>query len=151
MSSPDFWSDNDKAQSVINKVNCLKEIVETYNNINNQCQEFEELLQLLELEEDPQMLKEMECSVSKLYNQLEKLEMTQLLSGEYDSNDAIVALNSGAGGLEAQDWVEMLYRMYIRWCEKQGFNVDTWDYLPDEEGGIKSVTLSIKAKMLMGC
>ncbi|WP_353894532.1 peptide chain release factor 2 [Proteinivorax hydrogeniformans] len=150
MSAPKFWDDNESAQNVINETKVLKEIVDGFEEIKEETVEVNEILELLDMEEDQQLQKELEKTIPQLEKRLEKLEMAQLLSGEYDANSAIISLHPGAGGLESQDWAEMLYRMYQRWIEKQGFKTQVWDYLSDDEGGIKSVTLSVQGNNAYG-
>ncbi|WP_350345094.1 peptide chain release factor 2 [Proteinivorax tanatarense] len=150
MTEPKFWDDNEKAQGVISETKELKDVVDSFNQINDENRDCKDIIELLDLEDDHQMQQELESTVSKLQKKLEKLEMAQLLSDEYDENNAIISLHPGAGGLESQDWAEMLYRMYQRWIDKQGFKTEVWDYLSDDEGGIKSVTLSVQGKNAYG-
>lgn len=150
MAETDFWDNREKSQGVIDELTELKDIVNKFKDINEQLANLNEMLELLEMEEDPEFEKDMAKGVESLEKQLEILELSQLLSGKYDQNNAIVSLHPGAGGLESYDWAEMLYRMYLRWSEKKGFKVDILDYLADMEAGIKSVTILIKGRNAFG-
>lgn len=140
----DFWDDVDKAQNTMKEINILKEQIEEYDNLISDIEDLEIMMDLVEEESEEGMMGELEESLRDIKKRFNSFELTTLLSGEYDSNNAIISINSGAGGLEAQDWAEMLLRLYTRWAEKKGFKVETLDYLPDPAGGIKSVTLRIK-------
>ena len=111
--------------------------------MNNEIDNLIELLQLLQLEYDEEMEKELLKDINKLEKELEKFELSTLLSGKYDTNNAIITIHPGAGGTESQDWAEMLYRMYTRWANKNNYEVKELDYLDGEEAGLKSVTFEI--------
>jgi len=144
MSEPGFWDDNNKAQKVVQESNNVKEKINEYEDILADIEEVEVLIELCEEENDESVLEEIKDNVIHLEKEVNNLRINTLLDGEYDKNNAIMSIHSGAGGLEAQDWAEMLLRMYKRWCERKGYGVDILDILPDKEGGIKSVTLMIK-------
>lgn len=144
MAAPDFWDDNDKAQALIAEMNGIKGAVDEYAGLQQECDDIELMLELAEEEEDESLLKEVGDSITELKKKLEEFELQLLLNQPYDKLNAILELHPGAGGTESQDWGQMLLRMYTRWAEKQGFKVETLDYLPGDEAGIKSVTLLIK-------
>ena len=141
--NPDFWNGNPNTNSVLAKIKSLKNKCSTYTNLNNEIDNLIELLQLLQLEYDEEMEKELLKDINKLEKELEKFELSTLLSGKYDTNNAIITIHPGAGGTESQDWAEMLYRMYTRWANKNNYEVKELDYLDGEEAGLKSVTFEI--------
>lgn len=144
MAAPDFWDDNEKAQSLIAEMNAVKSAVDQYEKLR---QEHEDALLLVELadeEGDEELAAETAGTVKGLVGRLEEFELQLLLNQPYDKLNAILELHPGAGGTESQDWGQMLLRMYTRWAEKRGFKVEVLDYLPGDEAGIKSVTLLIK-------
>lgn len=144
MSSPDFWDDNDRAQSLISELNAVKSVVEQYNRLNSDQEELQMMLELAEEEGDESLEAEVSEGVQVLHDKVSDFELQLLLNQPYDRLNAIVELHPGAGGTESQDWGMMLYRMYTRWAEKRGFKVELLDYLPGDEAGIKSVTMLIK-------
>ncbi|WP_148466522.1 peptide chain release factor 2 [Paenibacillus sp. GM2] len=144
MAAPDFWDDNDKAQALIAEMNAVKSSVDQYNTLQQEYDDIEMMAELAEEENDEALLSEISTSVSALLKKMEDFELQLLLSQPYDKMNAILELHPGAGGTESQDWGSMLLRMYTRWAEKRGFKVETLDYLPGDEAGIKSVTLLIK-------
>ncbi|WAA09812.1 peptide chain release factor 2 [Fervidibacillus albus] len=150
MADPNFWNDQEKAQSVINEANGLKEQVNEFKELNEIYENLEITFELLKEEEDPDLKAELESELGVLGKRLNDFELHLLLSGPYDKNNAILELHPGAGGTESQDWGSMLLRMYTRWAEKKGFKVETLDYLPGDEAGIKSVTLLIKGHNAYG-
>lgn len=124
--------------------------VKTYDDLRVELDDLTALYELAMEEEDDSLESEVEEGVKDLQAKFEKLELEILLSGQYDRNNAILTLHAGAGGTEAQDWVSMLYRMYIRWAEQRGYKVETMDLLPGDEAGIKSVTISIAGENAYG-
>jgi peptide chain release factor 2 len=144
MSAPAFWDDQEAAQKVISENNALKSSVERMEKFQAEYEDLEVMLELSQEEKDEGLFVECDKGISKLKADLEKFELELLLSEPYDKNNAILELHPGAGGTESQDWASMLMRMYTRWAEDKGFKVETLDYLPGEEAGIKSVTLLIK-------
>ncbi|GGG07723.1 peptide chain release factor 2 [Paenibacillus aceti] len=144
MAAPDFWDDNDKAQALINEMNAVKSSVDQYNALQQEYDDIVVMAELAEEENDESLIAEISESVASLHKKLEDFELQLLLSAPYDKMNAILELHPGAGGTESQDWGSMLLRMYTRWAEKRGFKVETLDYLPGDEAGIKSVTLLIK-------
>ena len=120
-----------------------KNKVELYNELKQKIEDTILLWELAMEEEDLSQEEEIKQTIKELENRFDQLELEILLSGPYDRNNAIITLHSGAGGTEAQDWVQMLYRMYVRWAERHKYKVETLDLLPGEEAGIKSVTFSV--------
>ena len=139
----DFWSDSSNSTKVLSQIKKLKGKCTEYKNIENELNNLEELTELVNLEPDEDVAKDIIKNTKKMQKQLEKLEISTLLSGKYDNNNAIVTIHPGAGGTESQDWAEMLYRMYTRWATKNDYEVRELDYLEGEEAGIKSVTFEV--------
>ncbi|MFF2877236.1 peptide chain release factor 2 [Gottfriedia sp. NPDC057991] len=150
MSEPDFWDDQKSAQVVISEVNGLKEVINEFNDLNDGYENLEVTYELVKEENDDELFEELITEVKSLTGKLNDFELQLLLSEPYDKNNAILELHPGAGGTESQDWGSMLLRMYTRWAEKRGFKVETLDYLPGDEAGIKSVTLAIKGHNAYG-
>ncbi|WP_370621932.1 peptide chain release factor 2 [Bacillus sp. JCM 19034] len=150
MADPSFWDNQDTAQGVINESNGLKEQVNTFLDLESQYEDLEVSYELVKEEADAELQKELEQGVESLSQAVSDYELQLLLSEEYDKNNAILELHPGAGGTESQDWASMLLRMYTRWAEKKGFKVETMDYLPGDEAGVKSVTLLIKGHNAYG-
>ncbi|MTI71989.1 MAG: peptide chain release factor 2 [Firmicutes bacterium] len=144
MSEPNFWDNPNKAQEIVKEANDIKLKIKAFEKLKEDFEELEVLIELSEEENDDSVIDEIDKNTKDIEKRIDKLRISTLLDGDYDENNAILSINSGAGGLEAQDWAEMLLRMYKRWSERKGFGVDTLDILPDTEGGIKSVTLRIK-------
>ncbi|OIJ21002.1 peptide chain release factor 2 [Anaerobacillus alkalidiazotrophicus] len=150
MTDPNFWDNQQQAQAVINESNALKEQVESFLELQEHYDDLEVSYQLVKEEPDADLEKELEEGVRSLSNDLNEFELTLLLSDPYDKNNALLELHPGAGGTESQDWASMLLRMYTRWAERKGFKVETLDYLPGDEAGVKSVTLLIKGHNAYG-
>ncbi len=150
MSDPEFWNDQDAAQTVINEANAIKEMVNTYKELQEVYDDVEVTYELVKEEDDESLLDELQSGVKQLSKDLNEYELQLLLSEPYDKNNAILELHPGAGGTESQDWASMLLRMYTRWSERKGFKVETMDYLPGDEAGVKSVTLLIKGHNAYG-
>lgn len=144
MAAPDFWDDNEKAQALIAEMNAVKSSVDQYLALQGEYDDIETMAELAEEEGDESLAAEISESVAAMVRKLEDFELQLLLNQPYDKMNAILELHPGAGGTESQDWGQMLLRMYTRWAEKRGFKVETLDYLPGDEAGIKSVTLLIK-------
>ncbi|MBO2944833.1 peptide chain release factor 2 [Paenibacillus sp. F411] len=144
MAAPDFWDDNEKAQGVIAEMNAVKSSVDKYEKLQQDYDDMVVMIELADEEGDDELVGELGQSVEELVKRLEEFELQLLLNQPYDKMNAILELHPGAGGTESQDWGQMLLRMYTRWAEKSGFKVETLDYLPGDEAGIKSVTLLIK-------
>jgi len=150
MLHPDFWNDQQAAQTVISEANGLKDQVNEFYELNESFENLELTYELVKEENDEELRAELEEELGQLTERLSQFELQLLLSEEYDKNNAILELHPGAGGTESQDWGSMLLRMYTRWAEKKGFKVETLDYLPGDEAGIKSVTLAIKGHNAYG-
>jgi peptide chain release factor 2 len=150
MLHPDFWNDQEKAQTVISEANALKDQVNEFSDLFETFENLEVSYELVKEESDAELQAELEEELIKLTSRLNEFELQLLLSEEYDKHNAILELHPGAGGTESQDWGSMLLRMYTRWAEKKGFKVETLDYLPGDEAGIKSVTLAIRGHNAYG-
>lgn len=150
MQEPNFWDDIESAQKVVQKSKTTKDKIEKYEALANRVSDYEELIKLSDEEEDLSTLGEIKNEKQKLEKEIESLRIETLLSGEYDKNDAIITIHSGAGGTEACDWANMLLRMYTRWSESKGYSINTIDFLPGDETGVKSVTLEIKGEYAYG-
>lgn len=150
MTDPDFWNDQDSAQGVINESNGLKEQVDTFLSMESTYEDLEVSYELVKEESDKELEAELANGVSELSQTIDQFELQLLLSEPYDKNNAILELHPGAGGTESQDWASMLLRMYTRWADQKGFKVETMNYLPGDEAGVKSVTLLIKGHNAYG-
>lgn len=150
MLQPEFWNDQQAAQAVISEANGLKDQVNEFNDLNETFENLELTYELVKEESDAELQAELEEELEDLVERMSAYELQLLLSEPYDKNNAILELHPGAGGTESQDWGSLLLRMYTRWAEKNGFKVETLDYLPGDEAGIKSVTLSIKGHNAYG-
>ena len=146
----DFWQDAKNSNKVLTKIKSIKNKVNEYRKIESEIQNLNELTELTNMEPDEEIAKDIIKSTKTLEQEIEKLEIATLLSGKYDANNAIVTIHPGAGGTESQDWAEMLYRMYNRWADKNGYKVTELDYLEGEEAGIKSVTFEIIGEYAYG-
>ena len=150
MSEPSFWDDAAAAQKLNQELAALKGGVDTYRDLKAKYEDAETLYEMGIEESDPSMEGDIRAELNLIAEGLETLQLEVLLSGEYDANDAILTLHAGAGGTEAQDWTQMLLRMYGRWAERHGFTVDTADLQPGDEAGVKSATLFIKGHNAYG-
>ncbi len=146
----DFWSDNRSAQAHMQQLNALREEVTTWEEIATQLNDLQGLAQLLEEEPDEEMQAEITQSLSPIEDQIEKLQFALMLSGEHDERNALVSIHAGSGGIDAQDWAEMLLRMYLRWAERHHFRTTMYDYSEGEEAGIKSATIEITGRYAYG-
>lgn len=145
-----FWENREKSQVVLKRTKLVKSKCDKYQKLLN---EFDDLVAICEMaieEEDNSMLEDLINGYAEFEQNIEEARLTTLLSGEYDNSGAIMTFHAGAGGTEAQDWVSMLYRMYLRWAERHGFKTKTLDYLDGDEAGIKSVTISIEGENAYG-
>ena len=134
---PDFWNDQEKARSVMQKIGSLRDLIDKLESFEN------EVLVLLDLVKESRDDEIFEKDVSSLEERLKELKLASFLSGKYDSGNAIVSIHAGQGGTEAMDWASMLYRMYLRYAERKNFKVETLDLTEGEEAGIKSVTFKV--------
>ena len=149
-SQPEFWDEQTSAQATLQELNEYKSHLEGYAKWKTQLDDASTVLELLELELDQSLLDEAQENVRSLSHQLDQWELQQMLSGPYDTKGARLTINAGAGGTDAQDWTEMLLRMYVRWSEKHGYKVSTLDMSEGEEAGIKSVTIEIEGRYAYG-
>jgi peptide chain release factor 2 len=150
MAAPEFWGDAERARGVIDEANRLKAWTDPWARLSGKVDELQELLELLEAEDDAAMAAEVEGEVEGLSTQIEELELRNMLQGPDDHRDAILTIHPGAGGTESQDWAEMLLRMYVRWGERHGFEVELLDRQEGEEAGIKSASLEIRGQYAYG-
>lgn len=147
---PDFWKDNEKAQEILKQITALKKENERWQGLHNELGELKTLTKLAEDEGDPALESELQAHLLELRKKIEDFELQTILSDEDDSKNAIVAIHAGAGGTEACDWANMLFRMYTRWLEAKGFAYQVIDLQPGEEAGIKSATIEVKGDYAYG-
>lgn len=150
MQQKDFWNDVEKAQGILQKSKALKDKILRYENLIGRVEDLEVLIELSDEEEDLSTLDEIVTERADIEKRIDEFKIETLLSGEYDRNSAIFTIHAGAGGTEACDWAEMLLRMYTRWAETKGYKVETVDYLPGDEAGVKSITLEISGEYAYG-
>lgn len=150
LADPHFWDDPQKAREASRTRSQILRVTEPWKKLWKEAEEISVLIELVEEQEDPETEAEIAKRVKSLAKELQELELRQALNGEYDAGNAIVAIHPGAGGTEAQDWAEMLLRMYLRWAERRGFEADILDYLEGDEAGIKSVTFMLKGDYAYG-
>ena len=150
MGEPTFWDDAEEAQKINQELNDVKISVDKYKNLKTKFEDAQTLWEMAVEDEDESLEEEINGDLDNVAEGLENLQLEVLLSGPYDANNAILTLHAGAGGTEAQDWTQMLLRMYGRWAERHGFTVETADLLPGDEAGVKSATLFIKGHNAYG-
>lgn len=150
MQEAGFWDDVDRSQEIMKKSKNLKDTVERFEGLESEFEDIETMIQMAEEEADAELLPEIQEMLEHFSEELDALRIQTLLSGEFDRENAIVTLHAGTGGTESCDWVSMLYRMYTRWAEKKGFQIEVLDYLDGEEAGIKSVTIQINGENAFG-
>lgn len=143
MEEPGFWDEPEQSTRMVRESKNLKDEVDTYRALEQQYEDIQVMIQMGYEENDSSLIPEIEEMLEQFKETLENMRMKLLLSGEYDSNNAILRLNAGAGGTESCDWCSILYRMYCRWAESKGFKAHVLDFLDGEEAGIKSVTVQI--------
>ncbi len=148
--NPNFWDEQSKAQLVLQKIKSLEEWTNAWDKLNDLYNGTVEFIELAELEEDENLTSEIENEIAKFIATLEDVEMKSMLSGKDDMRDCILTIHSGAGGTEAQDWAEMLMRMYLRWGEKNNFKMTVLDVLDGDGAGIKSATIEVKGNYAYG-
>ena len=141
---PNFWNDMEASQKVLKRTGALKSTLNAYDGLVSLYEDTATMVEMAEEDGDESMLPDIEKMLEELRAKIEEQRLSTLLSGEYDSKNAILTFHAGAGGTEAQDWVEMLYRMYTRWGERHEFKVSVLDYLEGEEAGIKSASIMIE-------
>ena len=150
MEEPDFWTDPEKANQYSTEDRRLKDEVKSYEELVQSYDDIGALIEMAEEEEDQDSVAEVKEMLDDFIERLDQMSTKLLLSGEYDSMNAILRLNAGAGGTESNDWAGMLYRMYTRWAERHGFTLKVLDYLEGDEAGIKSVTIEIDGEYAYG-
>ena len=143
---PGFWNDSTSAQRLMKTVSSVRDEVQSWNSIKQRLHDLTELVQL----DDDSLRSELETEITSLESELEKRAFTTMFSGKYDRDDAILAIHAGAGGTDSQDWAGMLERMYLRWAEDQGFQIEILDVTLGEEAGIKSVTIAVSGSYAFG-
>src|SRR5579871_3508470 len=146
----DFWSDNRKAQAHMQQLTALRDEVTTWEDINGQLSDLHGIAGLLEEEPDEALREEIAGSLSEIEQKVEKLQFALMLNGEHDEKNAILSIHAGSGGVDAQDWAEMLFRMYLRWAEGHKFRTEVYDYMEGDEAGIKSVTIEVTGRYAYG-
>lgn len=147
---PAFWEDQEKQVKVFVAIKALKDKKQNIEDIKTALSDIETMIELYEELEDESLEEEITSTTAKVQNKIETFKLTTLLLGEYDFNNAIITLHAGAGGTESQDWAEMLYRMYSKYCLKQGYKTTTLDYLAGDEAGIKSISFSVEGANAYG-
>ncbi|MBE5815565.1 MAG: peptide chain release factor 2 [Clostridiales bacterium] len=150
MNAPEFWNDLERSTSVNRKVSQIENKLNHVASLRTRADDVDAMLMLLEEEPDDDMGDECANEVEALNTDAEALELETLMRGEFDANDAILSLHAGAGGTEAQDWTQMLYRMYTRYCERHGYKVTVNDILDGDEAGLKSVTFQVEGPNAYG-
>ncbi|MBO8142037.1 MAG: PCRF domain-containing protein, partial [Firmicutes bacterium] len=150
MAEAGFWDDPEHARQVLKEQKSLKRQVDQWEKVRREWEDLEVLVELAEEEDDESAWQEAAAHARQLERDVERLELATLLNGQYDHADAILTIHAGAGGTEAQDWAEMLLRMYTRWAEEKGYAVEILDQLAGEEAGLKTVSLSIKGDRAYG-
>lgn len=150
MQQPDFWDDVNNAHNIAQNCKVIKDKIENYNSIVNRIEDLDTLIQLSIEEEEDSTYGEIKSEIRDLKKDVENMKIETLLSGQYDKNNAILTLHVGVGGNDAQDWTEMLYRMYKRWCERKGFKIEVLDFISADEAGIKSVTIKVIGEFAYG-
>lgn len=146
----DFWSDNRRAQTQMQQLNALRDEVSLWEGMDNQLRDLHGLAEMLEEEPDEEMQSELEQSFHALEKEVEQQQFSLMLSGPHDESNAIVSIHAGSGGVDAQDWAEMLLRMYLRWAERHKFRTEVYDYSEGEEAGLKSTTVEISGRYAYG-
>ncbi|MBQ3911871.1 MAG: peptide chain release factor 2 [Lachnospiraceae bacterium] len=148
---PGFWDDPEKSQPVLKETRTLEGQIEKYEKITSAFEDIEVMLEMAAEEDDgEEMIAEIEQEIAKMGEQIEELTLASLLTGQYDKSNAILNFHAGSGGTEAQDWAEMLFRMYTRWGEAHGFKVQTLDYLEGGDAGISSASIIIEGENAYG-
>jgi peptide chain release factor 2 len=148
--APDFWSDNRRAQAQMQQLTALRDEVTTWETLDDQLNDLHVIAELLEEESDEELQAEVSSSLANLEQEVEQQQFALLLNGEHDEKNAILSIHAGSGGVDAQDWAEMLFRMYLRWAEGHNFRTEVYDYTGGEEAGIKSVTVEITGRYAYG-
>ena len=146
----DFYADRRHAQSTMQRLNALRNEIETWRGMDARLNELQEMADLLDVEPDEELASQVGRSADEIEQQLEKLRFSLMLNGEHDQRDAILSIHAGSGGTDAQDWAEMLLRMYLRWAQMRNYKAEVLDMLEGEEAGIKSATVEISGAYAYG-
>jgi peptide chain release factor 2 len=150
MAAPAFWEDNRRAQELIRERSDLQRLVTRMGELGRQAEDLTVMLELAQEAGDGSLDTEIEQGLTRLRKELEEFELKVMLSGPHDAKTAVLSIHPGAGGTESQDWAQMLMRMYLRWCERNGFKAEVVDLLPGEEAGIKSATIEVSGEYAYG-
>ena len=145
-----FWNDTENSQRVQKRIKTLKHKLERYEKLSGAWEDMLTMCEMAIEEDDDSMLPDLENEFHTFEETLESMRLETLLTGEYDANNAILTFHAGAGGTEAQDWAQMLYRMYMQWANKHGFEFEMLDYLDGDEAGLKSATVMVKGENAYG-
>ena len=146
----DFWNDHESANKLLKEKKSLENKVQSYENLLDAVEDIEVMIELAEEDGEDNFLSELSDSYSALVSNLSRVKIDNLLDGEHDGNNAIIGIHSGAGGTDAQDWAEMLFRMYTRWAESKGYKIKIWDMQNSDEGGIKGATFTVEGENAYG-
>jgi peptide chain release factor 2 len=150
IASPDFWDDGDTAQKVLKERTFLEKMVDGWDSLQRDKEDAKVLIELGSEVEDEETLAEVKLLIDRLEERVSQAEFQKMLSGPHDKNSCFVSITAGAGGTEAQDWAEMLLRMYLRYCEKKGWRTEITDYQPGDEAGVKGVTFTLDGEYAYG-
>jgi peptide chain release factor 2 len=144
------WNDQSRGQRLTTELSRINDVLQRQSRLGTQLDDIVAAGELLSVEDDPELARELDTKVAALEAELDRVELASLLSGEYDGHEAVVSLHAGAGGVDSQDWTEMLLRMYLRWAEREGFRLELDETLPGEEAGIKSATFTLSGTNAYG-
>ena len=150
MEEPGFWDDPERSTKTVREAKNLKDTVDGYKHLEQQYEDIQVMIEMGYEENDPAMIPEIQEMLDEFQKDFDSIRVKTLLSGEYDSENAIIKLNAGAGGTEACDWCGMLYRMYSRWVDRKGFSMEVLDYLDGDVAGLKSATILIEGENAYG-
>lgn len=150
MQEPNFWDNPEVSNRKMKELKNLQDTIKTYNRLASAVDDINLLIEMAYEEEDASLVEDIRGELDTFIEDFEKIRISTLLSDEYDNNNAILRLNAGAGGTESCDWAAMLYRMYVRWAERKGFQVEVLDYLDGDEAGIKSVSWQVSGENAYG-
>ncbi len=148
--APDFWGNSQRVQQVNQRIAAIRNEIAEYEKLSEDIEELQTLVELAIEEEDTSLHPEITRGVDAVGQQLEQIELQLMLTGECDENNAILSIHSGAGGIDAQDWAEMLMRMYLRWCDRRQYQTEIVDLTHGEEAGIKGATILVKGSLAYG-
>ena len=150
MNEPGFWENGERSGAMMKEMKSLKGAIGDYDKLYGSYDDLKTLIEMAEEESDDELAGEVEVEFARFKKRFEEYKISTLLNGEFDNNNAILSLNAGAGGTESCDWAGMLYRMYTRWAERHGFQIEVLDYLEGDEAGIKSVKIQINGEHAYG-